>query len=233
MAVAIIVPKFGGTFQLRGLTTGGGGGGSVAFDAISNPTPINASAATLSWTHTPVGAPTAVAVVIGGYAAGSTISSVTYGGVSMSAGTAYGDYPATYYTRMYGLANPSSGAQTVTVTFSGNTYAAAAAITVTGSDTTTCFSNSSGNTATASSSISDTVSGATGELVVDCVAGFIAGAGASGVGGAQTSRYSAFWNGNISFGVSTAPGAASVTTTWSTVSSSDHCAGAIGSFKAP
>lgn len=28
MAAAIIVPKFGGTYQLRGLTTGGGGGGS-------------------------------------------------------------------------------------------------------------------------------------------------------------------------------------------------------------
>lgn len=36
MAVAIIVPKFGGTYQLRGLTSGGGGGGGFALVASVN-----------------------------------------------------------------------------------------------------------------------------------------------------------------------------------------------------
>lgn len=36
MAVAIIVPKFGGTYQLRGLTTGGGGGGGLALVSSVN-----------------------------------------------------------------------------------------------------------------------------------------------------------------------------------------------------
>jgi hypothetical protein len=210
------------------------GGGGVAFDAISNSTPISASGSNPSWTHTPIGVPTAVAVMVGGYFNNCTITGVTYGGVSMSAGTLFGN-STDLSTQMFGLANPPSGPQTVAVTFSptGDEYAAAAAVTVTGSDPVTCFSNSSGNALNPSSSISDTVTSAVGELVIDCVAGWVAGAGASGVGGAQTSRYSAFWNGNLSFGVSTAAGAASVTTTWSTVSSSDHAAGAIASFKAP
>lgn len=206
----------------------------VSFDAISNPTPVaGLGGTTLSWTHTPVGTPTAVAVMVGGYQNGVTISGVTYGGVSMSAGSLFDFGNSTNFSQMFGLANPSSGPQTVVITFSaGGIFAAAAALTVTGSDTATCFSNSSGMTNPSSSSVSDTVTSAAGELVVDCVTGYSAAAAASGVGGAQTSRYSDFWNG-ISFGVSTAPGAASVTTTWSTVSSSDHVSGAIASFKAP
>lgn len=231
--VAIIVPKFGGTYQLRGLITGGGGGG-VAFDAISNlATPVTNSSATLTWTHTPVGVPTAVAVLVGGYLGNTIFTTVTYGGAAMTAGTLYGVIGNTF-CQIWFLANPSSGPQTVSMSGETSIYAAAAAITVTGSDTTTCFRNASGGTGTesgAGSSVS--VTSASGDLVIDCVNGFNRSSAPAGPSG--TSQYTTTWNGNLGFGVATTPGAASVAATWTNPDDGvgQNWAGAIASFKAP
>lgn len=195
-----------------------GGGGGVTFDAISNGTPVS-SGTGISWTHTPVGTPTGVIVLIGGFNAGSFVSACTYGGVNMTedalrnpAGLSRDN------TIVFALANPPAGPQTVSATGASGAYLAGAAITVLGSDLVTCLRSIANNDGTAASSTVTVTSVAT-DLVIDCAAGFQAAGAASGPGGAQTSRYTAFWNGNLAFGVSTSPGAASVTPTWSTVNS--------------
>ncbi len=144
---------------------------SVAFDAKGPSTGTTSSASnTISWTHTPSGTPTAAAVVIGWVdTGGKTISSVTYGGTSMSqAGSTQISASGFWKTAIFGLANPASGAQTVTVTFSGalSHGGTGQSITVTGSDTTTCFTgnaSTSGTTDPASLSVTSQ----NDELVID------------------------------------------------------------------
>jgi len=123
-------------------------GSSVGFEASSS----------ASWTHTPVGTPTAVFVFVSwtGYPTNpSTVSGVTYGGQAMTAvpssqanndtfqGTTYRGSVQGFY-----LNNPPSGPQTVAVTFSSASYGRAGATTVTGPVATTPY----GTPATASGS---------------------------------------------------------------------------------
>lgn len=238
MAPAIIRPDSawaqlagGLMFPGPGTPHSAGGGGTVVFDAIThlNP-PVSSIAGIVTFNHIPVGTPTAIAILWGGYQNGNP-TSITYGGFSMSAtGTVFGAL-TNPGVQILGLANPPSGTQAVSLTVNG--YIAIACISVTGSDTTTCFRNAgSGGTGSGAASTA-TVSSASGDLVIDCVNGFSAGAAPSGPGGGQTSQYTDFWNGNISFGVSSAAGAGSVTDTWSTVNSggANTWAAAIASFK--
>lgn len=140
---------------------------SVALDAVgpnsSGATGSNVSS--LSWTHTPVGTPTAVAVTVGWWNTTNAISSVTYGGVAMVLAKALAS-SANDKAAIYGLANPPSGSQTVVITWSGGgAFANAGSISVTGSDTSTVFSNTSSATGTGTSA-STTCTSAVGELVV-------------------------------------------------------------------
>jgi len=112
---------------------------AVALDVASS-AQSTGSGATLSWTHTPVGTPTAVGVGVSvDKFPSATISGVTYGGVSMTIEnqTVSGEARAA----IFGLANPTSGAQTVEITTSVAVDGiVGGAISVTGSDTTQCFS---------------------------------------------------------------------------------------------
>jgi hypothetical protein len=202
---------------------------AVVFDA-AGPGATASIVSSISWTHTPSGTPTAVGVWFGGYISAGT-SSVTYGGTSMVANTFYGAVtnPA---AQSFGLANPPSGAQTVVLTVPAGSYPASNSISVTGSDTSTCFRNDSGGTGSTNNS-SSSVTSAVGDLVVDCVNGAFLGTVPSGVGANQTIRYAVTWNGNESFGISTQSGAAgTVTATWTNTGGSVGFAAAIDSFKA-
>lgn len=189
----------------------------VAFDAVSSNTVSSNTGTTLTWTHTPVGTPTAVAVEVMNYNGGPTVSSVKYGSATLT--QAVTQAIGTSSVAIYCVPNPPSGAQTVTITFSGTgSYTQGAAITVTGSNTSTCFdgTNSAGGTGTAATV---TVTGGTSnDLVVDMV-GNNNGQTAT-VGGGQTSRFSNLAASANETSGSTKPGASSVTMSWTIAASS-------------
>jgi hypothetical protein len=205
---------------MMGVSTsqGGGGGSTVALDAISALQSAS-SVPSLSWTHTPTGTPTAVAVVLNNFGSGGPgqgATSVTYGGVSMTRAQTV-DNSVSSTTDVWGLANPPSGAQTVIVNLPTGSFPLAASITVTGSDTTTCFSNS--NSANGSSTTpSVTVNSQVGDLVVDFVGSFT-GAGGSTAGGSQTLRWSGTLGGDFAMGSTLAGASPNVTMTWTFPSS--------------
>ncbi len=91
---------------------------SVAFDQISNhPT---GDAATMSWTHTPVGTPKGILVTIVGDENVDDVASVTYGGVTMTEVTGspllHAGEIAGVYAYFLGSSIPT-GAQTVQVNY--------------------------------------------------------------------------------------------------------------------
>lgn len=208
---------------------------SVAFDAAASATINNTSSG--SWTHTPSGTPTGVAVGIPCFrtSANPGITSVTYGGQAMAEEVAtvtgtevFGYRPRSF---IYGLPDPPSGAQTVAITFSGtNHFSRAGSVTVVGGDTSDLVET--GNTATNvnnASSVTLNCPSADDELVLDAVVRLSNTFSASlTVGASQTQR----WNTSLGAGAcggSTEPGASSVTMSW-TGSGESVCQSAI-SFK--
>lgn len=183
--------------------------------------------ASLGGTHTPVGTPTAAVATLYHWTAGVP-ATITYGGTSMGA------VPAATAVdglgtcgSIYGLANPASGAQTFNITWGGARDVVATITTVTGSDTTTCFSSVDA-LAGDSAAPSLTISSAADELV-------IAGGGTDGgssitEGAGQTSRGSGS-AGGIRFRCTTEAGAASVVSDFTTGVSSPWVVTA-GSVKA-
>lgn len=192
---------------------------AVAFDAVSSNSAAGSVGTTVSWTHTPSGTPTAVAVLLENYEGIASVSSVTYGGTSMvqavnevvpSGGGAASS------AQIWGLANPSSGAQTVVVTYTTvGVFSQCWAVTVTGSNTSSCFRTSTGSNAT-SGSPSTTLSGTiSGDLVVDIAAvNTYPSTSISSAGSGQTQRGSTLTVGGNQAAVSTK----SATTTSTTMS---------------
>ena len=115
---------------------------TVVFDAVSSNSGA-AVGAPLTWLHTPVGTPTAVAVLLVYYTGAQVPNDVQYGGVSMTLAASQAD-PVLLVKAMWGLAgNPISWPADSTTSWnsgSGVAILGAGAITVTGSDPTTCFS---------------------------------------------------------------------------------------------
>lgn len=122
-----------------------------------------------SWLHTPIGTPTGLIVGISNFdAVAPTLTDVRYNGVSMGAAaitqTVYGGQGRFF---IFGMANPPAGAQTVLIDLAGaNSFGFAFSMSVTGSDLATIFRGSNPATAT-SAAISNTISSAAGDLVVD------------------------------------------------------------------
>lgn len=185
---------------------------SVVFDAVGpNSGGKHAtSVSSISWTHTPVGIPTAVAVAISltKSVSNTAITSVTYGGVTVSLAVSKNDNTTNAVrAAIFGLASPPSGAQTVVVNFASPIdTVAAASITVTGSDPATCFDNVSiGNLGRSVNPTDNACSSAAGDLVIDCASQHvISGSWSAGSGQTQV------WM-NADGSSSYAPGAASVT----------------------
>lgn len=188
---------------------------AVVFDAASLSTNVTGAGGNWSWTHTPVGTPTGVAIGVGIFASGG-VTGVTYGGVtctqSVIATTAANDEDMVVYT----LANPPSGPQTVVVATTGFVAGQGCAVTVTGGNTTTVLSgtataNDGGTTAT-SQSITLT-GGATGDLAVDFLMFDKGGTATFTPGGGQTQIVSGA--GNIYVESSWKAGGSSVGFSWS------------------
>lgn len=182
---------------------------SVAFDAASSVEGFGVTS--VSWTHTPSGTPTGVAVSGGG---ATGVTSATYAGTATTlVGAANGSFQ---HSEMYDLGNPTSGAQTVVVNFSPSSYyAIGSAVTVVGGDTSdvmdgvqTGVDNSFG-----SSSSSLSVTSSVGDLVLDAISVYPSTGGPS-VGAGQTQRW-ANTGTNPQFHGSTETGASSVTMSWS------------------
>lgn len=183
----------------------------------------------ISWTHTPVGTPTAVGVTTYGFCNSSPPTpTATYGGTSMTvADHAQDAVPDICY--IFGLASPASGAKTVVISFGDTNYPVASSITVTGSDPATCFSNVAHATG-ASGVPTVACTSAAGELVLD-VAGSD-GSAAVTVTGPQTAYLgtNGTTNGGECANASTTSGASTVTPTYN--SQSNPWAIVVASFKA-
>jgi hypothetical protein len=127
---------------------------AVAFDAATT-SPSN-FASPITYTHTPVGTPTAALVALTQDHPGR-LPSVTYGGGLMSAIAFAWSPDHTTVQWLFGLANPLSGAQTVAVSWAvGGTESNSAAVTVTGSDLSYPFGaaiTNAGNSGNASGSL--------------------------------------------------------------------------------
>ena len=136
---------------------------TVAFDASSSSS--GTGVVSLSFTHTPVGTPTAVGVMATTAFGNSTAPTVTYGGAAVNSGTVA---ETSYFFKdwVMGLANPSSGAQTVSVTPSSTVDVIAGSVTVTGSDTSTCFSGAGVAAQASGTTVTANCPSASGELVI-------------------------------------------------------------------
>ncbi len=207
---------------------------SVAFDAVGSADYAFVSSA--SWTHTPGGTPSGVGVAITNLAVlpdTTTVSTVTYGGTNCSEEVTVTHASGGFVLRgsIWGLASPTSGAQTVVVTFAnGGNYGACGSITVTGGDAATLFSNTASAT-TLGTDLTVDITSAADELVMDS-AGTARADPSLTVGAGQTERFNLENAGSDTRGgASTEPGAAMVTMSWTTRDTSLNAIAA-GSVKA-
>jgi len=137
----------------------------IAFDAQSSKTQ-NTTANPISWSHTTgTGSNRLLLVAIGVHkstGAPTTVTSVTYGGVSLTQVTTalYDGSNPQVRTYIFQLTNPASGTNTITVNFQATTLAVAGAVTYSNVDQTTPIQTSNAVNATgASPSVSVTVTG--------------------------------------------------------------------------
>lgn len=194
--------------------------------AVDTATSATANSGTsLSWTHTGAASPSNYLAVVGCYVAptgAGDITSVTYGGQAMTliaAQTAGGG--TAERVSLYGIINPPVGSQTVQINFAGTVgLVSAGAITFTGADQATGWHNSNTNSGTAAT-IALTITSATGEITTTA-------AGADNNTNAPTTTQTARWTRTtfIEAGGDTAPGAATVTHTWTITSGNNAIVGA-------
>jgi len=179
------------------------------FDAASHAQA--AGVPSVTWSHTCSGTNRYLAVGASTDWADNIIS-VTYNGVACTkltdASLGSGPIRAEYWY----LINPASGAHDVVITFNSSTSGRCGAVSFTGAHQTTFHGTP--NTATGTSSTASVVvtSSATDQIVLDVAAIRSVGDGIT-VGGGQTSRIDQETN-PMDLGMSTEPGAASVTMSW-------------------
>jgi len=174
-------------------TTDAAGGGTVVFDAVSqksDPDGVSSiQSFTQSWLHTPVGVPTGVVVATAYWQPSLTNpTSVKYGTKTM---TLESSVDNTSGIRLYSLANPDPGPQTVEIVYTQLTYPSSSAITVTGGSTTDVLRTpptaKTGLVSAPGNADTLTVPSASGELVVDAIFAYTL---ALNVGAGQTVRAS-------------------------------------------
>jgi hypothetical protein len=184
---------------------------AVTFDKVDGDS--GTTGTSVSWTHTPVGTPTGVAVVVAWNSVAQSITSVTYGGQACTLKGTSDNPGANAVAAIYGLANPPSGAQTVQANFSGSVTTAGYSVTVLGGSTSSVFNAAAAAKATGNSGTSSiSVTSAVDELVIDAVVGNPA-PGEMTAGAGQAERGAAVFGGDR-LEVSTEAGAASVDMTW-------------------
>ena len=191
-------------------------GGGITFDATS--TGHSSGTTSLSWSHT-VGSNDSRLLIVG-VSVGTTtnVSSVTYGGVSLTRLT-YKDNGSQNRTELWYLKNPSSGAANIVVNMASSAMLTAGATSWYNVDQDTTFGTpvtASGSTTTPTVNVSSAVN----DMVVDVVAGHVdMGSASLGVGSGQTQRWNygqteSVMNGEAGAG-SNETGASTVSMSWS------------------
>lgn len=105
----------------------------IAIDTISNSGAWNNAQSSVTWAHTCNGDNRALVVGVTNYASGRTISGVTYNATGLTAvGSRISYNSSTRWVTAWVLANPSSGANNIVVTLSGNDYVRTTAVSLTG-----------------------------------------------------------------------------------------------------
>lgn len=192
---------------------------SVAYDDFTASGSF-AGVASFSYTNTPIGTPSAVALQLACSSGAGTDSfdlDATYGGTAMAEGITARSSTITMHSMLRGLANPASGNQVVNVSFtgspSGGGYGYAGTTTVTGSDTSTCFSSTASTTGdNAASPSSVSITAASDELTVDAIGNFVGGGAALTPDGSQTQQFNGAVSGNQNSAGSYKSGATSAMT---------------------
>jgi len=204
----------------------GGGGGTVAFDAVS--TKSASGLPSDSWRHIPVGVPTAIAVCIAYTSNATAITTVTYGGVAMTLEATI-NTAGTHKVAIYGLANPPPGAQDVGIVWAAAVSHISAAVSVVGSHLGDPFSNN--QTATGvGTAVTLNCASVAGELVLDVVVSDTI-ASFTQTGG-QTKRWD-LTVGTFQAAGSTKPAVGASTTMAWTLGASGTWAQAAASFRQP
>jgi len=137
--------------------------------ALDVKTSATGSGATLSWSHTCTGSNLALVVDVGSYdgASGNRVSTVTYNGVALTrlaevTGAAFDN------SSLWGLKNPATGANTITVTFVGTVGSAiGGGQSFTGVDQTTPFGTGVTASGASGEPTVDVTGTTTGNIVVD------------------------------------------------------------------
>ena len=173
----------------------------------------------VSWSHTASGTDRFVLVNVAfiGDPSSKTISGVTYGGVSMSAAISSSNPNLgggqNGISQIWGLINPSTGSQTVQVTFTGTCDGVAGSVSWNGANQTAAIGNTTSATGD-SSAPATTISSASGNMVADCfLANYSSGLSPSG-------NQTVLWTGQERSGVGYtggsqyAAGASSVAMDW-------------------
>lgn len=187
---------------------------AVAHDASASAYSLG-GVTSASWSHTASGSDRYVRVGIGdGGSATNQVSAITYAGAAM-AQVGNIESGSSGYACIYEKIAPSTGAQTVSITFSAAAYGAAGSSSYTGVHQTTASGAAQTATSGSASSISVNVSSAPGDMVSDCVKHYHATENPV-VGAGQTQR----WQGddgsfNENAATSDEAGAATVTMSWS------------------
>lgn len=142
---------------------------AVVFDAVSS---VETATSPATWTHTPVGTPDAVAVGLGILEQSGTASAVDYGGTALTL-LKREERISECQGEIWGVASGSlpTGAQTVSVTFTGDLIQAGA-ITFTGADITAGFDSPGVGQQGTGGTSNLAVTSATDDMVVDCMSNF-------------------------------------------------------------
>ncbi|MDH3458402.1 MAG: hypothetical protein OER90_16285, partial [Gemmatimonadota bacterium] len=209
--------------------------GGIAVDGSSSTT---GSATTLTWPHTVGdGADRFLIVGVSIRNAGRTVQGITYGGTPLSLVGAQNNHDNAVRAEIWSLASPSTGTANVTVTLSGGAKMIGGAVSFFGVNPAaplgTYASAFSTDTGTLDPSV--TLSSVAGEVVVDVLASE-GSAGSLTPSAGQTQRWNLFYGtsgGDVAGAGGTAPGAASVTTTWSAPSNAKWAMAAVPLRPAP
>ena len=185
---------------------------TLTFDATA--TGNSSSGTSLSWSHTTTTNSDRILIVGVSWRGTGSVSTVTYNAVSMtSIGSASG--PNNTKMEMFRLVSPSTGTNTVQVTFTGSIDGSVGGSYTFYNAHQSSFGTFASNTGSAGVSPATVdVSSASGETVVDCVSWDRSPAMTAG--GGQTERWDADDNGDadIRGGGSTEAGATTVTMSW-------------------
>ena len=183
---------------------------AVEFDSSSSVSAAGAGPHTVS--HTCSGSDRLLVVCIAFYHHTAVVTALTYNGVALTRLGNFSDFQ--YNSEIWYLVNPASGANTLSLEFSGGHFGMGLmGLSFTGVDQTTPMAGYVSGSGT-STTPSVVASSGTDEMVVDSLC--ITHSGTLSVGAGQTSRLNAISSsGTIKYAASTEPGVSSTTMSWS------------------